>query len=376
LSKRDYYEVLGLSKSASEEEVKKAFRQLAKKYHPDVNKDDKNAESKFKEINEAYEVLSDPKKRQQYDTFGHESVNGQGFGGGAQGFGGGAQGFEGSFGGFQDIFESFFGDALGGRRQEHYNGPLPGNDLQMNATISFEDAAFGVKREFEINRLEKCPECSGTGAKKGTLVKTCPTCHGTGSVVVEHNTMLGRIRSSQTCETCHGEGSIIPDPCTECKGAGRVNRKRKISVNIPAGIDNGQTITLRGEGEAGKKGGPSGNLFITIRVKPHELFTRKGFDLYFDMPISFATAAIGNDINIPTLEGEENFAIPAGTQTGTVFKLKGKGIKHLNANAKGDVYFKTIVQVPKKLTEKQRELLRQFDESGDEKGSFWKRKNA
>ncbi len=370
MAKRDYYEVLGIQKGASEEEVKKAFRQLAKKYHPDVNKDDKNAEAKFKEVNEAYEVLSDPQKRKQYDNFGHEAVNGQGFGGGAQGF-------EGSFGGFQDIFDSFFGDAFGGRRQERYAGPMPGNDLQLNMTITFEEAAFGVKREFEISRLEKCGECGGTGAKKGTLVKTCPTCQGTGTVYVEHNTMLGRLRSSQTCEACHGEGTIIPEPCTECRGAGRVNRKRKISVNIPAGIDNGQTITLRGEGEAGKKGGPSGNLFITVHVKPHELFTRRGYDLYFDFPVSFATAALGSDVSVPTLEGDETYSIPAGTQTGTVFKLKGKGIRHLNANGKGDVYFKAIVQVPKKLTERQRDLLRQFEETGsEEKGSFWKRKNA
>ncbi|MDP2892254.1 MAG: molecular chaperone DnaJ [Bacillota bacterium] len=371
MSKKDYYEVLGLHKGASEEEIKKAFRQLAKKYHPDVNTDQKDTGAKFKEINEAYEVLSNPQKRQQYDSLGHSAFNGQGAGAPGQGFEG--------FGGFHDIFDSFFGDVFGGGRQEYRRtGPQEGNDLHFSMTITFEEAAFGTRKEFEISRLEKCDECGGTGAKPGTLIKACPTCHGTGQVSVEHQTMLGRFRSTQPCNACGGEGTIIPEPCTVCRGAGRAGRKRKITITVPAGIDNGQTLTLRGEGEAGKKGGPPGNLFITVSIKPHELFTRRGYDLFSDIPLSFVTAALGGTISVPTLEGGENFEVPPGTQTGAVFKLKNKGIKHLNANAKGDLNFKVVVQVPKKLTDRQREILKQFEEQspGEEKGFFGRKKNA
>ncbi|MGL5348128.1 MAG: molecular chaperone DnaJ [Peptostreptococcaceae bacterium] len=355
-TKRDYYEVLGVDKNADDQALKKAYRKLAMKYHPDRNPDDKEAEEKFKEVNEAYEVLSDSTKRQTYDQFGHAGMNGQaGFGG--QGFGG--QGF----GGFEDIFGDIFGDMFGGGfggGRPRRRGPERGADMRQSIEITFEEAAFGKKTSIKVNRSEECSECNGTGAKTGTSTKTCPTCNGAGEVRTVQRTPFGNVASSRTCSTCQGEGEVVESPCPKCSGKGSTRKVKTIEVDIPAGIDDGQMIKLSGQGELGSKGGPRGDLYIVVNVKNHQLFTREGFDIYFDMPITFAQAALGDDIEVPTLDGKVKYSIPEGTQTGTVFRLREKGITRLRGNGRGDQYVKVVVDTPKKLNEKQKELLREF----------------
>ena len=355
--KRDYYEVLGVSKDADAKEIKKAYRKLAMKYHPDKNPGDKEAEEKFKEINEAYEVLSDETKRRNYDQFGHEGVNGQGFGG-AGGFGG--QGF----GGFDDIFGDIFGDMFGGGfsggSRQRRRGPERGADIKQRVNISFEEAAFGKKVQVKINRSEECDQCHGSGAKPGTSKKTCPTCHGSGQVQSVQRTPFGNIASTRTCSTCNGEGEVIDSPCSKCHGKGSIRKTKTIEVDIPAGIDNGQMIKLGGQGELGTRGGPRGDLYIEVNVQSHPLFTRDGYDVYLEMPITFAQATLGDKIQVPTLDGKVEYEVPEGTQTGTVFRLKGKGIPKLKSNVRGDQYVKVTVEIPKKLNEKQKELVREF----------------
>lgn len=361
-TKRDYYEVLGVSKSASEEEIKKAYRQLAKKYHPDMNQGDKSAEAKFKELNEAYEVLSDKDKKARYDQFGHAGVDPNGFGG-AGGFGGG--GFEGGFGDFGDIFDMFFGGSsggFGGGGARRKSGPQKGADLKYELEIEFEEAAFGVKKDIQVTRNESCNDCKGTGAKAGSKVETCKTCGGSGEVRFTQSTVFGRVVNVKPCDECHGEGKIIKEPCPQCMGRGHIRKTRKITIDIPAGVDNGSVMPLRGEGEPGIKGGPNGDLYIYMRVKPHRLFKRDGINLYSEMPITFTQAALGDELDVPTLEGNVKFTIPEGTQTGTTFRVKNKGIPSLKNKMKGDLYFTVKIVVPRKLNEEQKNLLRKYAE--------------
>ncbi|NLX76109.1 MAG: molecular chaperone DnaJ [Clostridiaceae bacterium] len=356
--KRDYYEILGVSRDADEAELKKAYRKLAKKYHPDMNPNDKEAEAKFKEINEAYAVLSDPQKRQQYDRFGHSGLNGNGF----EGF----SGFGFDFG-FEDLFDTFFGGSPFGRSTRRKTGPQRGSDLKYSLEISFTEAAFGTTKEINISRMQLCHVCKGTGSKPGSAPETCKRCNGTGQIRHVQATPFGQMVNMRVCDVCRGEGTIITNPCDECRGNGRVQKTSKISITIPAGIDNGQTISLRGEGEPGFRGGPPGDLYVTVRVKSHPIFTRDGYNVICEIPITFTQAALGAELDIPTLEGTMKFNIPEGTQTGTVFRLKNKGIKHLRSNAKGDQLIKVNVEVPTKLSAKQKELLREFAEiSGDD----------
>ncbi len=343
--KRDYYEVLGVGKQASADEIKKAYRGLARKFHPDVNKEP-DAEEKFKEVKEAYDVLSDDQRRAQYDRFGHVDPN-QGFGGGAD-FGGG---------GFGDIFDMFFGGG-GGRRDP--NAPQRGNDLQYTMTIEFKEAVFGKDTEITIPRTENCDTCHGSGAKPGTKPETCSTCRGSGQQEVVQNTPFGRIVNRRACSGCGGTGRIIKERCTTCSGAGKVKKTRKLNVRIPAGVDEGAQIRLSGEGEAGTKGGPAGDLYIVIRVKSHEFFEREGEDIYCEVPLNFAQAALGDEIEIPTLTEKVKLKIPAGTQTGTYFRLKGKGVPRLRGYGQGDQHVKVTVVTPTNLSEEQKELLRQL----------------
>lgn len=372
--KRDYYEVLGVSKTATEDEIKKAYRQLAKKYHPDMNQGDKSAEGKFKEVNEAYEVLSDRDKRAKYDQFGHAGVDPNGFGGGAGGFGGfggfGGGGFEGGFGDFGDIFDAFFGTSgFGGSSAKKKSGPQKGPDLKYELEIDFTEAAFGVKKEINITRNETCTECNGSGAKAGSTVETCKACGGTGEYRFTQNTVFGRVVNVRPCDECHGEGKVIKEPCPKCVGRGVVRKNRKITIDIPAGVDTGSIMPLRGEGEAGLKGGPSGDLYIYLRVKPHKLFKREGTDLFCEIPISFVQAALGDELAIPTLDGDSMYTIPEGTQTGTTFKIKGKGVPSLKHKMRGDLYFTVKVSVPRKLNDSQKEILRKFADAGGDNTS-------
>ena len=337
MAKRDYYEVLGVDKTADEATIKRAFRQQAKKYHPDLNPGDKDAEEKFKEVNEAYQILSDPQKRQQYDQFG--------FDGPQAGFGGGAgYGDFGGFGGFEDIFSSFFG---GGARQANPNAPRQGDDLRMDVTISFEEAARGCEKEVNVVRDETCENCGGTGAKPGTKPTTCSTCHGTGQVTQVRNTAFGRIQNVTTCPNCHGTGKVISDPCPKCNGRGKKRTSRRRTVKIPAGIDNGQVLTIRGQGGAGENGGPSGDLLIVVNVRPHKLFKRRDYDLYLELPITFTQATLGAEVDVPTLDKPVKYNIPEGTQPGTVFRIKGAGIPYLRGTGKGDLYVTAQVGVPR-----------------------------
>ncbi|WP_153123367.1 molecular chaperone DnaJ [Peribacillus tepidiphilus] len=351
MSKRDYYEVLGLSKGASKEEIKKAYRRLSKKYHPDINKEP-DAADKFKEIKEAYEVLSDDQKRAHYDQFGHTDPN-QGFGG----FGGADFGF----GGFEDIFSSFFG---GGGRRRDPNAPRQGADLQYTMTLSFEEAAFGKEVDIEIPREENCDTCHGTGAKPGTKAQNCSHCGGSGQISIEQNTPFGRIVNRRTCPSCQGRGTIIPHKCSTCSGTGKVKKRRKIHVKVPAGIDDGQQLRVAGQGEPGVNGGPPGDLYVVFHVRSHEFFERDGDDVYCEVPITFVQAALGDEIEVPTLHGKVKLKIPAGTQTGTRFRLKGKGIPNVRGYGHGDQHIVTRVVTPTKLTEKQKQLLKEFAEIG------------
>ena len=348
MAKRDYYEVLGVEKTATEVEIKSAYRRRAKECHPDLHPDDKEAETRFKELNEAYEVLNDADKRARYDQFGFDGLNQN------QG------GFDaGGFDGFGDIFSSFFG---GGARQTR-NGPERGDDLRYDMTITFEEAAFGCKKEFRFQRSEPCEDCRGTGAKPGTSPEKCSVCHGTGTVRGVQNSLFGQVVTQRPCSACGGTGQIIREKCPKCSGRGRVRVTRTASVNIPAGIDDGQIMTLSGQGESGLRGGPTGDLYVYIRVKPHKLFKREGYNLYCEIPLSFTQAALGGEIEIPTLEGPMKHTIPEGTQTDTEFRFRSKGIQMLRSSGKGDLYVKVRVDVPKRLNDRQKELLRQFEDS-------------
>lgn len=357
MSKRDYYEVLGVSKNATKEEIKKAYRKLSKQYHPDINKAPDAAE-KFKEIKEAYEVLSDDQKRAHYDQFGHTDPNQQfgGFGDADFDFGG--------FGGFEDIFSSFFG---GGRRRDP-NAPRAGADLQYTMRLTFEEAVFGKETDIEIPREETCDTCRGSGAKPGTKKETCAHCHGTGQLTIEQATPFGRIVNRRVCHYCGGTGQFIKEKCTTCHGTGRVKKRKKIHVKIPAGVDDGQQLRLAGQGEPGINGGPSGDLYIVFHVEPHEFFERDGDDIYCEMPITFTQAALGADIEVPTLYGKVKLKIPAGTQTGTKFRLKGKGVPNVRGYGKGDQHIRVRVVTPTKLTERQKQLLREFEQHSQENG--------
>ncbi|TMU85596.1 molecular chaperone DnaJ [Bacillus sp. BHET2] len=349
MSKRDYYEILGVGKDASKDEMKKAYRKLSKKYHPDINKE-ADADEKFKEISEAYEVLSDDQKRSQYDRFGHTDPN-QGFGGGGD-FGGGG------FGGFEDIFNTFFGGG-GGRRRDP-NAPRQGADLQYTMSLTFEEAVFGKDTEIEIPREEECDTCHGSGAKPGTKVNTCSHCNGSGQLNVEQNTPFGRVVNRRVCHYCNGTGKEIKDKCSTCGGAGKVQKRRKIAVKIPAGIDDGQQLRVTGQGEPGINGGPAGDLYVVFHVRSHDFFERNGDDIYCEMPVTFAQAALGDEIEVPTLHGKVKLKVPAGTQTSTRFRLKGKGVPNVRGYGTGDQHVQVKVVTPSKLTDKQKQLLREF----------------
>ena len=361
--KRDYYEVLGVNKNATEDELKKAYRKLAKKYHPDANPDNKKeAEAKFKEVNEAYENLSDPQKRQMYDRFGHEGP--QGFGGNGGGFYS-SQGFDGfsgmgDFGDLGDIFSSFFGGGFGGnpRTSRTKTGPTKGASLRYDIEITYEEAFSGVEKEISFSRQETCYTCHGTGAKPGTNSTTCSMCGGTGQITQMQTTILGQMQTTRTCPNCHGEGKIIKEPCETCRGKGQVKKPVRIKVKIPEGIDDNQTVVLRGQGAAGQKGGPQGDLFITVHLKNHKIYTRKGSNVYCDVPVTITQATLGAEIEVPMLNGKiERFKIPEGTQTDTKFRIRGKGFRNGNTSTYGDFIFNVIVKIPKRLTKEQRDLL-------------------
>ncbi|MFQ6137182.1 MAG: molecular chaperone DnaJ [Candidatus Hydrothermarchaeales archaeon] len=375
MEKRDYYEVLGIGKDASKEDIKRAYRRLARRYHPDVNKAE-DAEERFKEISEAYAVLSDDERRWQYDRFGHAGMAGYtpedifrnidfddifrdlGFG---------------PFGGFGDIFDTFFGG-----RTRRRAGPQKGADLRYNLEIDFKDAAFGTKTEIEVPLTETCDVCNGSGAEPGTSPKTCPSCNGSGQISHTRRTHFGQFSTITTCGNCHGEGRVIDNPCQQCNGSGKVKRNRKISVKIPAGVDNGFRLRIAGKGEIGERGGSPGDLYVVIYVRPHEIFERHGSDIFCKVPISFTQAALGSETEIPTLDGNAKLKIPPGTQTGTVFRFKGKGIPNLHGHGRGDQHVKVVIKTPEKLTPEQKELLERFDELSREatastKGGFFGR---
>lgn len=375
-AKRDYYEVLGVKKNASADEIKKAYRQMARKYHPDVNKEDPSAEDKFKEVGEAYSILSDEQKREVYDQYGHDAFdptkNAGGFGGGYGGFGG----FE-DAGNFGDLFDLIFGGSASGRRR---SGPQRGADREVRMDIDFEDAVFGLEKEIEIPRIESCDKCKGTGAEPGSNVKKCPTCNGSGQTKTIQNTPFGRFESVRTCNKCQGEGQVIEKPCTACRGNGKVRKTRKINVRIPAGIDSGSRLRIQGEGEEGIRGGTAGDLYITIVVRPHTSFRRDGYNLINKVEITFVEAALGAEIDINLLGGATHkVQIPEGTQPGDIITIKGKGVPHLHGSRTGDLKLVTEVKIPTKLTKKQKELLKQFyddDDKGTKKGLFDKVKDA
>ena len=381
-NKRDYYEVLGVEKTATQDEIKRAYRKLAKKYHPDANPDNqKEAEAKFKEVSEAYEVLSDEQKRNMYDRFGHDGPQ-SGFGGGQGGgyYSYGGSGFDG-FGGFSDfgdlgdlgdIFSSFFGG--GQTKSKSSNGPKRGADLKLDVEITFEESFCGVVKEISINRNEQCNDCHGSGARAGTKAETCSMCNGTGRIKQVVTTPFGQMATQKTCTNCGGAGKVIKEPCPTCKGKGRIKKPVKIKVTIPAGIDNGQTVILRGEGESGANGGAKGDLYITVYVKKHSIYTRKAEHVLCEVPITYTGAVLGTELEIPMVDGtKEKYKIPEGTATGTKFVIKGKGFKSLNGNWYGDFVFTVVVQVPKKLTAEQRKLIVELSKTMNEQPPIKKR---
>lgn len=360
--KRDYYEVLGVSKTASDSEIKSAYRKLAKKYHPDMNPGDKEAEAKFKEASEAYAILSDADKRRQYDQFGHAAFDG--------GAGGGAGGFD--FNGFDmgDIFGDIFGDFFGGsgRSRSANNGPMKGQNVRVSVHLTFEEACFGTEKEIELNIKEDCAKCHGTGAKPGTQPETCSKCGGKGQVVFTQQSLFGVVRNVQACPDCHGTGKIIKDRCPDCGGSGYISRRKKISVSIPAGIDNGQSIRIRDKGEPGINGGPRGDLLVQVIVGRHPIFQRQDYDIYSTAPISFAQAALGAEVRIKTIDGDVMYTVKPGTQTDTRVRLRGKGVPTTrNKQVRGDHYVTLVVQVPTKMNAEQKELLKAFDQAMDGK---------
>lgn len=363
--KKDFYETLGINKGAGADEIKKAYRSLAKKYHPDMNPGDKDAEQKFKEINEAYGILSDPDKKAKYDAYGHAAFE-QGGGGG---YGGGFGGFS-DFGDFGDIFSNIFGGGFGGgsSRSRRANAPMNGSDINVRIVLSFEEAAFGCNKKISFNRIENCPDCKGSGAEKGSSIDKCSKCSGTGRVMTQQRTMFGVMQSESTCPDCHGSGKIIKNPCKNCNGKGMIRIKKSYPVDVPAGIDDGMSFTIRGLGNEGKNGGIAGDLVVQVSVRPHAIFERDGKDLYCDVSLSFAEAALGAKIKIPTLDGEVEYDIPEGTQTGTQFTIKQKGIVDVyGRGSRGNLYVRAVVDTPKNLTEEQKKLLREFADSCGEK---------
>ena len=371
-NKRDYYEVLGVSKTATDEELKKAYRKLAKKYHPDANQDNKaEAEAKFKEVNEAYENLSDPQKRRMYDQFGFNGPTGFGGGQGGAYYSTGFDGFD--MGDLGDIFSSFFGGGFGSgfggsaRASSRRNEPAKGADLSYNIDLTFEEAFLGAEKEVNIYRNEKCTTCNGSGAKPGTTVKKCSMCNGTGTVRQIQTTILGQMQTTRTCTNCHGTGEVISEPCDNCHGKGTVRKQPKIKVKIPAGIDDNQTVVLRGEGEPGDRGGLNGDLYITVRIRNHSIYKRQGNNVLCDIPVTMTQAALGAELEIPMVDGsKETYRIPEGTQTGTKYSIRGKGFKNVNSNYQGDFIFTVIVQTPKRLSKEQRELLEQLAKTMNE----------
>ncbi|MCI8455245.1 MAG: molecular chaperone DnaJ [Lachnospiraceae bacterium] len=358
-SKRDYYEILGVPKNADDAALKKAYRALAKKYHPDANPDDKNAEAKFKEASEAYAVLSDPEKRRQYDQFGHAAFEG----GGAGGFGG-FGGFDFSGADMGDIFGDIFGDLFGTRGRGRSNGPMRGANLRTGIRITFEEAIFGCQKEIEITYKDECPKCGGSGAKPGTSPVTCSKCNGKGKIVYTQQSFFGQVQNVQTCPDCQGSGRIIKEKCSDCYGTGYVSRRKKITVTVPAGIDNGQSLRRAGEGDPGTNGGERGDLLVEVTVSRHPVFKRQETTIFSTVPISFATAALGGTIRLKTVDGEMDYEVKPGTQTDTKIRLRGKGVPSLrNKNIRGDHYVTLVVTVPEKLNEEQKEALRRFDEA-------------
>lgn len=362
--KRDYYEVLGVQKSATAEEIKKAYRKMAMKYHPDRNPDSKEAEEKFKEVGEAYEVLSDEGKRQRYDQFGFAGVDpNYGAGAGGAGFGGGFSGF----GDFGDIFSDLFGGGFGGRSSaQQHNAPRRGENIMSRLELTFEEAAFGCEKEVSVQRIETCDRCKGSGSADG-VIETCSNCRGTGQVRTVQNFMGMSMQSTAACPQCSGRGKIVKNPCNTCRGKGKVRRNQKIRVKVPAGVDEGQSVRVRGEGCSGSNGGPSGDVLVEIYIRRHPIFTRRGMDVLCEVPISFGQAALGAEIQVPTLDGKVPYEIPEGTQTGTVFTLPGKGIPEVgNSRRRGSQRFTVVVETPTRLTKEQKELLRQLDGSIEE----------
>ena len=359
--KRDYYEVLGLQKGCSEDELKKAYRKLAKQYHPDLNPGDKDAEAKFKEVNEAYEVLSDKEKRTRYDQFGFAGVDPNYGAGAGGGFSGG--GFSG-FGDLGDIFGDIFGGGFGGStRTRNPGGPVRGASQQVSIGISFMEAVKGCKKEISYQRLETCSECSGSGAAAGSSPETCPDCHGTGQIRTRRQTMLGMMEMQTTCQRCAGKGKIVRNPCSKCGGKGRVRVTRKLEVSVPAGIDDGQAFVLRGEGDAGTGGGPAGDLQVAVSVRPDPIFERDGRDIWCDIPITYTQAVLGDTITVPTVDGKVEYKVPEGTQNATVFRLRDKGISTPGSRSRGDQYVRVGVEIPKNLSKSQKEKLKAFEDS-------------
>ena len=373
--KRDYYEVLGIGKNATDAEIKSAYRKLAKKYHPDLNPGDKEAEEKFKEVNEANDVLSDPQKRQRYDQFGFAGVDPNY----AAANGGGAGGFGGGFGGvdlgdiFGDIFGGGFSGFGGGSSTRTANAPRKGHDIQASVILTFEEAAHGCSKKITINRQDTCPDCGGTGAAKGTSPETCPDCGGRGYVVTQQRTPFGVMQSQQPCSHCGGRGTIIRNPCKTCRGTGKTAARKSLEINIPAGIDDDQNIALRGQGDAGSNGGPAGDVIVHVTVKADPMFERDGYDVTIHVPITFSQAVLGDDVEVPTVDGRIVQHIPEGTQSGTKFRLRGQGIQYLNGRGRGDQYVIVDVEIPKKVTRAQREALKAFEDSMKE-DNYEKRK--
>ena len=370
-NKRDYYEVLGVQKGASEDEIKKSYRRMAKEYHPDLHPGDAEAEAKFKEVNEAYEVLSDSEKKARYDQYGHAGVD-PNFGAGGGGWGGGAW----DVGDIDlgDIFSSFFGGGGGRSRRANPNAPRRGGDAAAAVTISFEEAAEGCRKQVDVSLIETCRTCGGSGAEKGSTPATCPVCHGTGQETRQQRTPFGVMQTQTTCSRCRGKGRIVEKPCHDCHGVGQVRVTRQVGINIPAGIDDGQVITVSGKGNSGVNGGPAGDLQIEVTVRPHPIFERDGFNLWCELPLTYAQLTLGDEIEVPTLNGREKYTVREGSQPGDLIRLRGKGLPYLNGRGRGDLIARIVLEVPRDLSKKQRELLKEFDSSLDDK-NYEKRKS-